>query len=53
MKVTINELNSCKRGMEVEVPPEVVSSEMTKALETYQRSARLILGDGRKAVPPA
>jgi trigger factor len=41
MKVTINELNSCKRGMEVEVPPEVVSSEMTKAFETYQRSARI------------
>src|SRR5258706_3551463 len=41
MKVTISELNSCKRGMEVEVPPEVVTSEMTKALEAYQHKARI------------
>jgi trigger factor len=41
MKVTINELNSVKRGMEVEIPPEVVATEMEKAYETYRRSARI------------
>jgi trigger factor len=41
MKVTINELNSTKRGMEVEIPAEVVSVEMEKALEAYRRRARI------------
>jgi len=41
MKVTINELNSYKRGMEVEIPPEVVSSEMERAYEDYRRRARI------------
>jgi trigger factor len=41
MKVTINELNSVKRGMEVEIPPEVVDAEMEKAYENYRRSVRI------------
>ena len=41
MKVTISELNSVKRGMEVEIPPEVVTSEMEKAYDTYRRGARI------------
>ncbi|HEV8377061.1 MAG TPA: trigger factor [Candidatus Polarisedimenticolia bacterium] len=41
MKVTINELNSTKRGMEVEIPAEVVAVEMEKALEAYRRRARI------------
>lgn len=41
MKVTINELNSYKRGMEVEVPPDVVSAEMEKAYEAYRRGVRI------------
>ncbi len=41
MKVTISELNSVKRGMEVEIPPEVVATEMEKAYETYRRGARI------------
>src|SRR5215470_13298317 len=41
MKVTINELNSTKRGMEVEIPAEVVSVEMEQALEAYRRRARI------------
>ncbi len=41
MKVTISELNSVKRGMEVEIPPEVVDSEMEKAYESYRRGARI------------
>jgi len=41
MKVTINELNSTKRGMEVEIPADVVSGELEKAFETYRRRARI------------
>jgi len=41
MKVTINELNSTKRGMEVEVPEEIVAGEIEKAFETYRRRARI------------
>ena len=41
MKVTINELNSTKRGMEVEIPADVVSDELEKAFETYRRRARI------------
>src|SRR5437867_824092 len=41
MKVTINELTGTKRGMEVEIPAEVVASEMEKALEAYRRRARI------------
>jgi trigger factor len=41
MKVTISELNSVKRGMEVEIPPEVVATELEKAYENYRRSVRI------------
>jgi hypothetical protein len=41
MKVTINELNSTKRGMEVEIPADVVSGELEKAFESYRRRARI------------
>src|SRR5262245_12420333 len=41
MKVTINELNSTKRGMEVEVPAEIVTDELEKAFETYRRRVRI------------
>jgi len=41
MKVTINELNSTKRGMEVEIPADTVSDELEKAFETYRRRARI------------
>jgi len=41
MKVTINEVNSTKRGMEVEIPADVVSGELEKAFESYRRRARI------------
>ncbi len=41
MKVTINELNGTKRGMEVEIPAEIVTQEIDRALETYRRRARI------------
>ena len=41
MKVTVSELSSVKRRMEVEIPPEVVDSEMEKAYDTYRRGARI------------
>jgi len=41
MKVTINEVNSTKRGMEVEIPADVVSGELEKAFENYRRRARI------------
>jgi trigger factor len=39
--VTISELNSVKRGMQVEIPPEVVATEMEKAYENYRRNIRI------------
>jgi trigger factor len=41
MKVTISELNGTKRGMEVEIPAEIVTQEIDRALETYRRRARI------------
>ena len=41
MKVVVNELDSCKRGLQVEVPGEQVSEEMERALRDYSRRARV------------
>jgi trigger factor len=41
MKVTVSELSSVKRRMEVEIPSEVVATEMEKAYDTYRRGARI------------
>src|SRR5262245_19959978 len=41
MKVTISELNGTKRGMEVEIPAEIVTQEIDRALESYRRRARI------------
>src|SRR6266571_7960347 len=41
MKVVVNELNSCKRGLEVEVPGERVSEEMERTFREYSRRARI------------
>ena len=41
MKVVVNELNACKRGLEVEVPGQVVLDEMERAYRDYSRRARV------------
>lgn len=41
MKVVVSELNSCKRGLEVEVPGEQVSEEIEKTFRLYSRRARV------------
>jgi len=41
MKVVVNELNSCKRGLEVEIPGERVSEEMERTFREYSRRARI------------
>jgi len=41
MKVVVSELNSCKRGLEVEVPGEQVSEEIEKTFRVYSRRARV------------
>ena len=41
MKVVVNELDSCKRGLEVEVPGSLVSEEMERTLRDYSRRARV------------
>jgi trigger factor len=41
MKVVINEMAPCKRGLEVEIPPERVTQEMDRAFEEYARHARI------------
>ena len=41
MKVTVNELEGCKRGLEVEIPGEQVSEELEKSIREYSRHARV------------
>ncbi len=41
MKVVVNELEGCKRGLQVEVPDDVVSGELERALREYSRRARV------------
>jgi trigger factor len=41
MKVVITELEQCKRGLEVEIPPERVAREMDRAFDDYSRHARI------------
>lgn len=41
MKVVVNELDSCKRGLQVEIPGETVSEEMERAFRDYSRRARV------------
>ena len=41
MKVVINEMERCKRRLEVEIPEERVATEMNRAFEDYARHARL------------
>ncbi len=41
MKVVVNELDSCRRGLEVEIPGEHVSEELERAYREYSRRARV------------
>lgn len=41
MKVVVNELDRCRRGLEVEVPPELVAQELERSLRDYARRARV------------
>lgn len=41
MKVVVNELESCKRGLQVEIPGERVSAEIEKTFKEYSRHARV------------
>ncbi|MFQ5876642.1 MAG: trigger factor [Acidobacteriota bacterium] len=41
MKVVVNELDACKRGLEVEIPGSVVSEEMERALRAWSRRVRI------------
>jgi len=41
MKVVITELEPCKRGLEVEIPPERVAREIDRAFDDYSRHARI------------
>jgi trigger factor len=41
MKVVVNELEGCKRGLEVEIPGEQVSEELEKSIREYSRHARV------------
>jgi trigger factor len=41
MKVVITELEPCKRGLEVEIPPDRVAREMDRAFDDYSRHARI------------
>jgi len=41
MKVSITELERCKRGLEVEIPGERVDGEMKRAFADYARHARV------------
>jgi trigger factor len=41
MKVTVNELEQCRRGLEVEVPEDRVSEEMERAFREYSQHARV------------
>jgi trigger factor len=41
MKVVVNELDSCRRGLEVEIPPERVTEELERSLREYARRAQI------------
>ncbi len=41
MKVVVNELEGCKRGLQVEIPGDVVSGELERTLREYSRRARV------------
>jgi trigger factor len=41
VKVVVNELDSCRRGLEVEIPGEHVSEELERAYREYSRRARV------------
>ncbi|MEE9292862.1 MAG: trigger factor [Acidobacteriota bacterium] len=41
MKVVVNELEGCKRGLQVEVPDDIVSGELERTLRDYSRRARV------------
>jgi trigger factor len=41
MKVVVNELEGCKRGLEVEVPGDIMSSELERTYREYSRRARV------------
>jgi len=41
MKVVVNELDGCKRGLEVEVPSEQVVEEVERSFKEYSRHARI------------
>src|SRR5437870_10141650 len=41
MKVVVNELDGCKRGLEVEVPSEQVVQEVERSFKEYSRHARV------------
>lgn len=41
MKVVVNELDRCRRGLEVEVPGERVLEELERSLREYARRARI------------
>ena len=43
MKITVNELERCRRGLEVEVPGERVLEEMERAFREYSHRARVPL----------
>ena len=41
MKVVVNELEGCKRGLEVEIPGEQVTEEFEKSFREYSRHAKI------------
>ena len=41
MKVVVNELEGCRRGLEVEVPSEKVTEEFERSFREYSRHARI------------
>jgi trigger factor len=41
MKVVVNELDACRRGLQVEIPGEQVSEELERAMREYSRRAHL------------
>jgi len=41
MKVVVNELEGCKRGLEVEIPGEQVSEEFERSFREYSRHAKI------------
>ena len=41
MKVVVNELEGCKRGLEVEIPGEQVAEEFERSFKEYSRHAKI------------